>query len=283
MNNYLQAIDARTGKSIMTFGTGGLVDLREGLGRDPKTLTRAQSGTPGKIFENLILLGSSTGENYVSSPGHLRAYDIVTGKLVWTFHTIPRSIDWPSVYGKVEKRDPPGPEELAGSGQVESGKEIYMRNCQGCHGAERRGGMGPQLLDLKSRFEFKKFQQVVLAGKGEMSAFASLDEKNLRNIFQYLVTGSAMVRENRLVNNKPADRKPVPLTGPVVDSGGAPGGQDLREIIGPARAPANMGMRGYGIPYPGSKCTFYQVLYTTRLGIGFSLHHKSSMVINCCL
>ncbi|HZG23927.1 MAG TPA: hypothetical protein VEZ17_05075, partial [Chitinophagaceae bacterium] len=95
MNNFLQAIDARTGKSILSFGKNGLVDLKEGLGRDPKTITRAQSGTPGKIFENLILLGSATGENYVSSPGHLRAYDVVTGKLTWTFHTIPQ----PGEYG----------------------------------------------------------------------------------------------------------------------------------------------------------------------------------------
>lgn len=90
MNNYLQAIDARTGESILSFGTKGLVDLREGLGRDPESLSRAQSSTPGKIFENLLLLGSSTGEGYMSSPGHLRAYDVVTGALVWTFHTIPQ-------------------------------------------------------------------------------------------------------------------------------------------------------------------------------------------------
>ena len=89
MNNTLQAIDARTGKSILTFGDNGLVDLRQGLGRDPATV-RVQSGTPGKIFENLILLGSSVGEGYLSSPGHLRAFDVVTGKLAWTFHTIPQ-------------------------------------------------------------------------------------------------------------------------------------------------------------------------------------------------
>jgi quinoprotein glucose dehydrogenase len=89
MNNYLQAIDARTGKSVLTFGNNGLVDLKEGLGRDPKTLARVQSGTPGKVFENLIILGSSPGENYLSGPGHLRAFDVVTGKLAWTFHTIP--------------------------------------------------------------------------------------------------------------------------------------------------------------------------------------------------
>ena len=48
-----------------------------------------QSSTPGKIFENLILLGSATGENYMATPGDLRAYDVVTGKEVWRFRTIP--------------------------------------------------------------------------------------------------------------------------------------------------------------------------------------------------
>jgi quinoprotein glucose dehydrogenase len=89
MNNYLQAIDARTGKSILSFGKNGLVDLKDGLGREPAGV-RAQSSTPGKIFENLILLGSAVGEGYLSAPGHLRAYDVVTGALVWTFHTIPQ-------------------------------------------------------------------------------------------------------------------------------------------------------------------------------------------------
>ena len=72
MNNYLQAIDALTGKSILTFGNKGLVDLKEGLGRDPNTIGRIQSGTPGKIFENLLLLGSSPGEGYMSN-GRLSA------------------------------------------------------------------------------------------------------------------------------------------------------------------------------------------------------------------
>jgi quinoprotein glucose dehydrogenase len=90
MNNHLQAIDAQTGKSILTFGKNGLVDLREGLGRDPETLSRAQSNTPGRIFEDLLLMGSATGEGYFSTPGHLRAYDLRTGKVVWTFHTIPQ-------------------------------------------------------------------------------------------------------------------------------------------------------------------------------------------------
>ena len=89
INNHLQEIDARTGKSVLTFGNNGLVDLREGLGRDPRTIVRVQPESPGRVFENLILLGSSTGEAYMSTPGDIRAYDVRTGKIVWSFHTIP--------------------------------------------------------------------------------------------------------------------------------------------------------------------------------------------------
>src|SRR5690606_40428604 len=86
----LRAIEARTGKSILSFGKQVVVDLREGLGRDPKTIRRVRSNTPGRIFEDLLLLGSSPGEGYFSAPGHIRAYNVVTGALVWTFHTIPQ-------------------------------------------------------------------------------------------------------------------------------------------------------------------------------------------------
>lgn len=88
-NNILQAIDARTGKRIASFGRDGGVDLREGLGRDPKSLTLVQSTSPGKIFRNLLILGSATNEEYNSGPGDVRAYDVRTGKLVWSFHTVP--------------------------------------------------------------------------------------------------------------------------------------------------------------------------------------------------
>jgi quinoprotein glucose dehydrogenase len=89
MNDFLEEIDARTGKSILTFGDNGLVNLKEALGRDPKTIARIQPNTPGRVFENLIMLGSATGEGYLSPPGDLRAYNVITGKMIWTFHTIP--------------------------------------------------------------------------------------------------------------------------------------------------------------------------------------------------
>ena len=89
INGFLEEIDARTGKSILQFGNNGLVNLREGLGRDPKTMARIQPNTPGRIFEDLIILGSATGEGYLSPPGDIRAFNVITGKMAWIFHTIP--------------------------------------------------------------------------------------------------------------------------------------------------------------------------------------------------
>jgi quinoprotein glucose dehydrogenase len=88
-NSYLQEINLRTGVTINTFGKDGRVDLREGLGRDPKSVRNIQTGTPGRVFEDLIIMGSAPGEGYGSAPGDIRAYDVHSGKLMWTFHTIP--------------------------------------------------------------------------------------------------------------------------------------------------------------------------------------------------
>jgi quinoprotein glucose dehydrogenase len=91
VSNQLQELDARTGQSILQFGTNGRVDLRAGLGRDPESLTLVQSYNPGRIFENLIILGSETNEEYNSGPGDIRAYDVLTGRLAWSFHTVPHA------------------------------------------------------------------------------------------------------------------------------------------------------------------------------------------------
>ena len=88
INSYLQAIDATTGKSILTFGENGTVDLRIGLARS-QYAGRIQSNSPGKIWKNLIILGSAAGEAFIAPPGDIRAYDVVTGHKVWQFHTIP--------------------------------------------------------------------------------------------------------------------------------------------------------------------------------------------------
>jgi glucose dehydrogenase len=87
-NNLLIAIDAVTGESIDSFGVNGKVDLRAGLGREPSKVV-LQSGTPGRVFEDLVILGSATNQEYDSAPGDIRAFNVRTGTLVWTFHTIP--------------------------------------------------------------------------------------------------------------------------------------------------------------------------------------------------
>lgn len=82
------AIDAATGKPILSFGNNGSIDLHENLDRDVSDLFIVNS-SPGIIYKNLLILGSRVDEAPPSAPGHIRAYDVVTGKLQWIFHTIP--------------------------------------------------------------------------------------------------------------------------------------------------------------------------------------------------
>jgi len=90
-NHALRALDARTGKLVESFGDRGSVGLKDGLDRDPKAIALVQSTMPGRVFEDLIIMGSATNQGYGSAPGDIRAYHARTGKLVWTFRTVPRS------------------------------------------------------------------------------------------------------------------------------------------------------------------------------------------------
>lgn len=89
VRNWLYALDAKTGKRIPLFGENGRIDLRRGLDRDPETISMAAS-TPGMVFEDLLIMGSTVPEVLPSAPGDIRAYDVHTGEIRWTFHTIPR-------------------------------------------------------------------------------------------------------------------------------------------------------------------------------------------------
>ena len=86
--NRLYALDRQTGKPIRSFGDSGWVDLRAGLGRPVEGLSVSAS-TPGVVFEDLLIIGSSVPEALPSAPGDIRAYDIKSGALRWSFHTIP--------------------------------------------------------------------------------------------------------------------------------------------------------------------------------------------------
>lgn len=86
---YLYALHAATGQPIVSFGVDGRVSLKEGLGHRA-ALLMVLSNTPGVIFEDLIIMGSRVHEGPMAAPGYIRAFDVVTGKLVWVFRTIPQ-------------------------------------------------------------------------------------------------------------------------------------------------------------------------------------------------
>ncbi len=87
--HHLFGINAKTGKRIESFGEGGRVDLRRDLDRDIGELSILAS-TPGPIYKDLLILGTGGGEGPgPAAPGHIRAFDVRTGKRRWIFHTIP--------------------------------------------------------------------------------------------------------------------------------------------------------------------------------------------------
>lgn len=88
-SSQLFCIDAVTGKPVSSFGNKGRIDLHNDLGRDVKDLFVATT-TPGIIYKDIIIIGSRVDEGPAAAPGHIRAYDVHTGKLRWIFHTIPQ-------------------------------------------------------------------------------------------------------------------------------------------------------------------------------------------------
>jgi quinoprotein glucose dehydrogenase len=157
IGNQLQELDARTGERILKFGTNGAVDLRDGLGRDPSSLTLVQSYNPGRIFEQLLILGSATNEEYNSGPGDIRAYDVRTGRLAWTFHSVPHAGEpgyetWP----KDAWKSVGGANDWSGLSLDEKRGIVYIPTASpkyNFYGANRPGAnlYGDSLLALNAR------------------------------------------------------------------------------------------------------------------------------------
>ncbi|WP_394991090.1 pyrroloquinoline quinone-dependent dehydrogenase [Emticicia sp.] len=84
----LWALDAKTGKPIESFGDNGKIDLHTGL---PEVSQKKFiiSNTPGTLFDDLIVMPLRLSEGADAAPGDIRAFNVKTGKLAWTFHTIP--------------------------------------------------------------------------------------------------------------------------------------------------------------------------------------------------
>lgn len=105
--SHLYAVNARTGEPVNSFGNSGKVDLHTGLS---ERFSKAEviATTPGSVYRDLLIIGSRVSEFRDAAPGHIRAFDIVTGELRWVFRTIPG----PGEVG--EDSWPPGSWETAG-------------------------------------------------------------------------------------------------------------------------------------------------------------------------
>lgn len=91
IDGWLIALDAKTGKLVPGFGDGGMVNLRIGVITEKYPDARLGITSPLSFYKNYVITGSSPGERPAfGAEGDIRAWDMRTGKVVWTFHTVPR-------------------------------------------------------------------------------------------------------------------------------------------------------------------------------------------------
>lgn len=93
ISSGLYAVNTKTGQIVSSFGNSGRVDLHEGLqtniDHDVSKLS-VNATSPGAIYKNTLIIGSAVSEGGDAAPGHIRAFDVITGRLQWVFHTIPQ-------------------------------------------------------------------------------------------------------------------------------------------------------------------------------------------------
>ena len=127
--------------------------------------------------------------------------------------------DWPTIY-KLSLEDPLAARRASRAASGEQGRTIYEDRCQACHGVNGAGSPGgPPALAGANRIGFDAFRRVVVAGKGEMPAFTDLEDIPLNALYAFLGGGNT--------SNRSTDAsviEPHPASGPIVASGGAPGG-----------------------------------------------------------
>ena len=92
---YLVALDARTGVPVPAFGVNGVVDLMEELNVDFDHVSRIGNSSPPTIYKNTVIIPPALEEGFHpptmrNTPGYVMAFDAVTGKQKWAFHTIPK-------------------------------------------------------------------------------------------------------------------------------------------------------------------------------------------------
>ncbi|MCQ6959344.1 PQQ-binding-like beta-propeller repeat protein [Mucilaginibacter aquariorum] len=129
--SYLYCINATTGKTVNSFGDKGKLDLHDGLGRDVKDLFVTASSPP-IIYNDILITGTRVDEGQHAAPGHIRAYNVRTGKQLWIFHTIP----YPGEDG-YESWDDPNAYKFIGGANVWSGFSMDVKRgiVYGCTGS----------------------------------------------------------------------------------------------------------------------------------------------------
>jgi quinoprotein glucose dehydrogenase len=159
--------------------------------------------------------------------------------------------DWPTIY-KLSLEDP-----LAKPAVDNSAESVYEARCQGCHGvnAVRTGSGPPPLAAIGKRVTLDSFRLSVRNGKGKMPAFGDLNDSAIKQLFEYL---SALGPPAGTAEKTPA--KNMADRGPVVTSGGAPGGLTIREVSADKYTPLG------GPPYPPGSQT-PRVRYYTDWGL----------------
>jgi len=86
---YLFALNALTGKPISTFGENGKVDMRSAMSESAKNKF-VISNTPGSIYKDLIVMPMRLSEGPGAPPGDIVAFNVISGRVEWVFHTIPK-------------------------------------------------------------------------------------------------------------------------------------------------------------------------------------------------
>jgi quinoprotein glucose dehydrogenase len=118
--NFIYALNPATGNVISSFGDQGRIDLRENLGRDPAQQSIALT-SPGVIYKDLLIVGGREPETLPAPPGDIRAYDVRSGALRWSFHTIPH----PGEFGY--ETWPEGAWKTAGAANNWAGMAVDLR------------------------------------------------------------------------------------------------------------------------------------------------------------
>lgn len=118
---WVYALDPQNGSLIKSFGEHGRLNLKIGLMR-PGADNFISENTPGTIYKNLLITSVTVGEGPSALLADVRAFNVKTGKLVWTFHTIPL----PGEPG-YSTWSPPNPRQHIGSANSWAGMSLDSR------------------------------------------------------------------------------------------------------------------------------------------------------------